>query len=126
MMGLSVIHFSRSRTVTILLTTWMAFLFGCHEYVTANPTIAHHASWGQPSQHRFKPARLACLRGGGSWRFAPPVADRFDAKATTKPPSEVTAAKEQMNAFLTRDSRNHFIGTLIQFAIRKIAPGFKI
>jgi hypothetical protein len=111
MAGSSIIHFSRFRTVIVLATAWMACCIGSNEHLTPNPSH-HSSSWCHTSPQRFGLSRLACLRGGGPWRVAPPVADRFDAKTTTPPPTEVVAAKEQLNAFLTSDSRNQFIGTL--------------
>lgn len=102
----------RGRRSAIVLLTWLAFGMGSpNGCVAENPTLAH-PSWCHrtPLHQQFDPSAVACskLRGGAPWRVAPPVADRFDAK--TKPAEVTVAAKEQMNAFLTRDSRNHFIG----------------
>ena len=55
------------------------------------------------------------LRGGsisGGIRFAPPIvsASSKTAPPTTTTTSTVTEVKEQIDVFLTRDSRNTFIG----------------
>ena len=75
-------------------------------------TTKHLSVWNQQQPYIL-------LRGGGSGnsgggiRFAPPIVHSSSKTAppTTTTTSTATEVKEQIDAFLTRDSRNTFIGT---------------